>query len=273
MAMKRILYVSLVAMAAIAAFQTRSDAQILSRGDLFGPGAPPPMVGIEFGLGKHQQQGTFDADCGCTFENGTGTGFLGNLLFELPLDYEWALGIKAGIDFKNTTSRRAVFDTAVIEFPEEESDTVSALGFDRVGDVKATYLNFSPFVQYQFFRMGPFLQAGVGIGLLVANHFTHHRELGSTEGKLLDGRTIPDLRFKSTGTLEETMQDGEISDVNKLRLGIALSAGYNVGVTERSVLTPMLTYDLPLSTLKDKQASGWKIGSLYASAVLKFKLD
>lgn len=268
--MKRTLTAALVILCSLASI---SEAQILSRGDLLGPGAPPPMVGIEFGLGKHQQQGTYNADCGCVFEDGTGTGFMGNLLFELPLDYEWALGIKAGMDFKNTTSHRAVFDTAVIEFAQDESDTVSALGFDRVGDVKATYLNFSPFVQYQFFRMGPFLQAGIGLGLLVANHFTHHRELGSTDGKLLDGQVIHDLRFKSTGTLEETIQDGEIANANKLRLGVALSAGYNVAVSERSVLTPMLTYDLPLSTLSDTKASGWKIGSLYGSAVLKFKLD
>lgn len=263
----------LLASIALIAVQGTSRAQILSRGDLFGPGAPPAMVGVEFGIGQHQQQGTYNADCGCTFVDGTGTGLLGNLLFELPLDYEWALGAKIGMDFKNTTSRTAVFDTAIIEFPQQERDTVSALAFDRIGDVKATYVNFTPFVQYQFFRMGPFLQAGAGIGILVANHFTHHRELSSTDGRLLDGTIIHDLRFKSTGTLEETIQDGEIETPNKLRLGISVSAGYNVGVSERSVLTPMLTYDLPLTTLSDTKASGWKIGSLYASAVLKFKLD
>src|SRR4051812_30058623 len=81
-------------------YASNSQAQILSHGDLFGPGAPPPMIGIELGLGTHQQQGTYNAACGCTFANGSGEGFLGNLVFELPLDYEWALGAKAGIDFK-----------------------------------------------------------------------------------------------------------------------------------------------------------------------------
>src|SRR5438094_642147 len=65
-----------------------SHAQILSHGDLFGPGAPPPMVGIELGVGKHTQQGTYLAACGCTFQNGSGAGFMGNLVFELPLDYD-----------------------------------------------------------------------------------------------------------------------------------------------------------------------------------------
>src|SRR5205823_6565818 len=96
--MKRILLVCTCVVLAVLA--RTSHAQILSRGDLFGPGAPPPMAGIQVGLGEHTQQGTFTADCGCTFESGTGSGFLGMALFELPLDYEWAVGIMIGPDFK-----------------------------------------------------------------------------------------------------------------------------------------------------------------------------
>ena len=250
-----------------------ADAQFLSHGDLFGPGAPPPMIGIEVGLGKHAQQGTFNANCFCTFQNGTGTGFMGSLVFEVPLDYEWAIGVKGGIDFKNTTSTTPVFDTVVISATGSQNDTLPSLLINRIGDVKTTYLALSPYIQYQFFRMGPFVQAGPTFGFLMANHFTHTRQMTSTSVG-----SFSNLRFASNGTEEETVQDDPITNVNSLRIGLLISAGYNISISERSVLSPLLSYDFPLTSLRSdasgvEGSSGWKIGSLYASAVLKFKLD
>ncbi len=253
-----------------------AHAQMLSRGDLFGPGAPPPMVAIEVGLGKHQQQGTYDAACGCTFQDGTGSGLFGSIAFELPLDYEWAIGLKGGIDFKNTASTTAITDQAIISNPNtgttDTGYTLSGMSIDRVGTVKTTYAVLNPYVQYQFFRMGPFVQAGPSFGFLMSNHFTHVRNLLSTTATI-NGTTYDNLRFSSSGTTEETVEDGPITDASGMRIGLLISAGYNIGVSERSVLSPLLTYDFPITAIRSSAASGWKIGSLYISAVLKFKLD
>jgi hypothetical protein len=251
----------------------KANAQIFSSGDLFGPGAPPPMVGIEVGFGEHQQQGVFDCDCGASFGTGSGSGFLGSLVFELPIDYSWAIGFKAGIDFKNITGTLGINETAIVNDVASQNDTITEFPLNRVAYVKTTYINFSPYVQYQFFRMGPFVQAGVEVGLLVANQFKQSRQLTGTTVTTTGGQTYTDLRFSSNGTLEETIQDGAIDNVNKLRLGLLLSAGYNIAVSEKSVLSPLLTYDFPLTTIRDLAANGWKIGSLYATVVLKFRLD
>jgi hypothetical protein len=93
--MRNIKRIALLSLLIAGAFAPAVKGQILSRGNLFGPGAPPPMVGIEIGLGQHTEQGNLACDCGANFSGGTGTGLLGNLLFELPLDYDWAVGIKA----------------------------------------------------------------------------------------------------------------------------------------------------------------------------------
>ncbi|MDP4200479.1 MAG: outer membrane beta-barrel protein [Bacteroidota bacterium] len=251
----------------------RIDAQILSRGDLFGPGAPPPFAGIEVALGKHAQQGTFDASCGCTFQNGDGTGFMGAAFFELPLDYSWAIGLKAGVDFKNTKSTFGITESAIIQSGTAGGayDTVAQMPLNRIGTVSMTYLNLLPYVQFQFYRMGPFVQAGLQAGMLLSNHFTQQRELTQTS-IVVNGSPVTDLRFQN-GTIDETLDDTTITDVSKLRLGLVLSAGYNVQVSERSVLSPLLTYDFPLTTVRTTNASGWKIGSLYASVELKFRLD
>src|ERR1019366_8587293 len=132
-----------------------SQGQILSRGDLFGPGAPPPMAGIEIGIGQHSEMGILACDCNSTFTGGTGKGLIGSLFFELPLDYEWAIGVKAGIDFKNFSTVTALTEIVVVVHADSQTST-QPLYVNRTANIKTTYLDFAPYVQYQFFRMGPF---------------------------------------------------------------------------------------------------------------------
>src|SRR5687768_15792398 len=111
-AMRKALLIGMVALLGMSAVP--GSAQILSRGDFFGPGALPPTAGIELGLGLHREQGNFQAICNCTFEDGTGSGLLAALTFNLPLDYDWAIGLKAGIDFKGFATEAMIIDTAQI---------------------------------------------------------------------------------------------------------------------------------------------------------------
>jgi hypothetical protein len=248
-----------------------AHAQILSRGDLFGPGAPPPMVGIEIGVGQHAEMGTADCDCGAQFAGGTGTGLIGSLLFELPIDYGWAIGIKGGIDFKNFSTTNNVNDPFIFVVPNSSKlDTTTVLD-NRVANIKTTYLDFAPYVQYQFFRMGPFIEAGLDVGFLIANSLTQNRQLPQGTSIGYNGTNYPNVTFPN-GTLTEEIQGGSTS-VSSLRLGLLLSAGYNIQVSERSVFSPLITYDFPLTVAGSTGGSNWRIGSLYASALLKFQLN
>ena len=154
-----------------------------------------------------------------------------------------------------------------------QPDTVS-MNINRVGSIKATYLSFAPYVQYQFFRMGPFVQAGVDFGFLISNGITQNRQLIKNSVTLSDSlhTQLNNLTF-TNGTTSEVFQSGTQTDVNKLRLGLLLSAGYNIALSEKSVFSPLLTYDFPLTATGNTALSNWRIGSLYASAVLKFRLD
>jgi len=261
---------------AILLFASTTSAQILSHGDLFGPGAPPPMIGLQIGLGQHAQQDTFQGNCNCTFENGTGSGLLAMGLFELPLDYEWAVGLMVGPDFKNFNVSAPVNEVGVVKYVVngvEKVDSTSVIPLQRTADVKTTYLAILPYVQYQFFRMGPFLQGGLDVGYLMASKFSQNRDLLNDALVLPNGDHVQNLRF-SNGTKSESLQDeNPITGVSKIRLALVISAGYNLAVSERSVFSPLLSYDFPLTTIRNENAANWKIGSLYASAVLKFKLD
>ncbi|HET6401597.1 MAG TPA: hypothetical protein VFH95_09380 [Candidatus Kapabacteria bacterium] len=246
-----------------------AHAQILSRGNLFGPGAPPPMVGVEIGFGQHAQQGTLDCNCGALFTGGTGTGLLGSVLFELPVNYEWAIGIKGGIDFKNFKTTTDLPENVIVELPNGDTAPVNMV-MTRLGQLKATYFDVAPYGQYQFFRMGPFVQAGLDIGFLVSESLTQNRELITTSATI-GGQTVNNLTF-TNGTLEEPVPQTS-TGFNSLRFGLLLSAGYNIQLSERSVFSPLLTYDFPLTATGNTNGSAWKIGSLYATAEIKFRLD
>lgn len=268
---KAVLFVAL-------ALFTLSDAsaQILSRGDFFGPGALPPTVGVELGLGLHREEGNFQAICNCTFEDGTGSGMLGALTFNLPLDYEWSLGIKAGIDFKGFATEANIIDVATIRFPND-SVAQGRIRFRRNGDISATYFTVAPAVKYQFLRGGPFVQAAAGISFLMSSKFSHKRELMSTSAEILDAggnvvSVIPDVTFE-TGTREETLEEGEIQNAKGLRLGILLTGGYDISISDKAILSPMVTYDFPISTIRDDRAENFKISTLLLSVGLKYLLD
>ncbi len=275
MPIRKAFTLALLLVLAASALPRTGAAQIISHGDLFGPGAPPPLFGIELGFGLHKQQGDYQADCHCDFPVGSGTGFMGSLVFELPLSYEWVIGLKGGIDFKNTVGMVTVVDAATVLFPNPvngDSTTTTTIPLQRTGTVKMTYLTFAPFVQYQFFRLGPFIRAGLGVSLLVANHFTHQRTLNSTTIQLADGTTVPNVRF-GNGTMDETLQDGPITDVSPLRLGALLGVGYDISLNDRAVIAPMFTYDLPLNVIRQTLATNWKISTIFGSIELKYRLN
>ncbi|MFI5263388.1 MAG: outer membrane beta-barrel protein [Candidatus Kapaibacterium sp.] len=258
------------------------EAQILSRGDLFGPGAPPPMIGVELGLGQHTQNGTFQAICQCQFSNASGNGFLAGLLFELPVSYEWTIGLGVKFDFKGYTATTNVLETATVTFssPTNPNDSVSTggLGIERDAKIRETFLVLAPFLRYEFARNGPFVQAGPGISFLLSSNFTHTRILSSSTITLSDGTTISNVRFDN-GTRQEEIENGKIPNVASLRLSALATVGWNILVSDNAVLAPMVTFDIPFTTVRPNTAPGpsgadnWKITSLYFSAGLKYKLD
>jgi hypothetical protein len=272
---KRVIQKTITILIAVAAFtfSERAGAQILSTGDLFGPGAPPPMIGVELGLGSHIQQGTYEANCHCTFSGGSYSGFLGGLLFELPIDYEWTVGLGLKFDFSGLNNSTIVIDTAALDVHQPSgSDTVikvPSLAMNRTGTVRETMLGINPFVRYEFYRNGPFVQVGPGIGLVLSSSFKHTRELLSTTVAGYSGVHFAD------GTTTETLQDDKkIQNINSLQLTIQATVGYNIPMSETAVIAPMLTYSLPITPVRpDVFSTGWKITTLYFSAAFKFKID
>lgn len=250
---------------------TTSHAQILSRGDLFGPGAMPPMLSLEAGFGQHLQAGTYDCQCGATFEGQSGNGFLANLMYELPLDYSWVLGIKGGVDFKNIKGSELMTEQGVQRHAfNGDSLTLKDATFDRTATVDLTYVGIAPFIKYQFERLGPFVQLAPHFQFLVSNHLTHRRELLNTTEEI-DGVVYP-IVFNN-GEQFETLEDGEVPFVTGMRISLQMTAGYDIELSETSLIAPMITYELPFTKIREELANDWKINSFFGSVAIKFRMD
>src|SRR5205823_5911607 len=87
---------------------------------------------------------------------------------------------------------------------------------------------------------------------------------------------IPNVTFEN-GTNEEELQSGSIDNASGLRLGLQLTAGYDIEMSDHSVLSPMFTYEMPLTTVRPNTTAppaseNWKILTLFATVSLKFKI-
>jgi hypothetical protein len=270
MRIKQVLSVLLLSSALLGA--SDASAQLFSRGDLFGPGALPPMFSIEGAFGQHVQSGSYDCDCGITFTGQSANGFLANLMYELPIDYSWVIGLKAGIDFKGLKGDELKNEKLVITWrPQGDSLSVKNSTTDRTAKVDLTYVGFTPFLKYQFARVGPFVQAGPNIQFLVSSHILHQRELLS--GTVTDdqGKEYP-WRFNNNERFE-VLQDEELTTANGMRMSIQLTGGWDFELSDHSLIAPMVTYEFPLTTVRDDLANDWKITSIYGSVAIKFRID
>ncbi len=143
---------------------------------------PPPAqgrsFGIDFGLSRNTQQGSFSCPCGAMFASGSGNGFSGSMYFELPAGSDLSVGLKAGFDQKSTTNTQLTSENVIIETPQGDTSPVS-LSVNRVGTVTLSFLQLEPFAQYQVLHTNFFVQLGAGVSMLASSSLSQKREMTS----------------------------------------------------------------------------------------------
>jgi hypothetical protein len=183
---------------------------------------------IDLGASREVQYGTFVAPCGCTFQPSGGYGFLGDVRYEMGWATDpIALGAAAGVHYMHYTT---------YEEPDREDSTDVA----RIG---MTYLTIEPLVRYTVPGTKGFLRLGANIGYLASNTYQH------------ETRPIAD---------PEEDVDSSMGDLRPLRLAASLAAGYSISMGSIE-LVPTIGLEVPLNTIRDEQASGWKVVTYYAT--------
>lgn len=190
------------------------------------------QLSIDAGVSREVQYGTFIAPCGCTFQPSAGWGFVGDLRYDLLSLSDVTVGAAAGVHYMRYTTY-------------EEPDNKSASDLATIG---MTYVTLEPSVRYRISSTPLSVRLGANAGFLVNN--TYHHET----------HPIPD---------PEEDVDSSMGDLKTLRLAAALSAGYEIPVGSVAIV-PAITVEYPLNTIRDENASGWKVVSYIASIGLRF---
>ena len=122
------------------------------------------------------------------------------------------------------------------------------------------------------FGSGLFLQFAPEFGSLLTSQNTITRELPNQIIRV-NGDTIANPLF-ANGTTKETLEDGPIQGVNKLRIAIFFPAGYDFRLLKYLSIVPEASYNLPLTTISSSSgSSNWKISSLVLALAIKYRFD
>lgn len=190
---------------------------------------------IDLGASREVQYGTFVAPCGCTFQPSGGYGFIGDIRYEMGTTNPLAFGAAAGVHYMHYTT---------YEEPDREDSTDVA----RIG---MTYVTLEPYVRYAIPSTRAFLRLGANVGYLVNNSYEHEtRPIGDPEEDV----------------------DSSMGDLRALRIAAGLAAGYRIPLGSIE-LVPTIGLEVPLNTIRDEQASGWKVVTYYATIGVRFKMD
>ncbi|HET9136502.1 MAG TPA: hypothetical protein VFO76_07690 [Candidatus Kapabacteria bacterium] len=195
--------------------------------------------GIEAGINYDLQGGHFIAPCGCTFADGTGLGFLGNLSYDLLPFSDFTVGLAAGVHYNHVTD---------VEVTPTSTERI--LNGDQQA-TNLTYVSFAPYLRYTVPSTSISVTLSPEIGYLLSSSFQHI----------------------SGSTLEEPEPNSDASIyIRSFRIGARFSAGYNLQF-DKTIIAPTLSCNLPLNTLRSNGTDvDWKILSFSGSIMVRFAL-
>lgn len=228
----------------------------------------PTLIGFELGAGQTTQEGSFTAPCGCTFSSGSGTDFIGSILYERRLSRVFSGGVKAGADSKRFLSSHIyVYPNPTQAMTSSGStETFTNFSLQDNGEVTTTYVTLAPYLKYNVLGTLIFVQAAPELGVLAYSHFYQHRN--NLSGTNSNGQNVTGLRYPS-GISDTTLENNPLQDISTIRFSALLSAGIDLAIMGIAI-SPTITFDLPFSDVRPVNENGWRLSSLYGSVTFKF---
>jgi hypothetical protein len=227
------------------------------------PQAPPlkSELGLFIGLGQNVELGSFNTSgCPCEFEGGTGLDFIIGALYEHEIVPAIRYGIAVGYNPKSLTS--TFREREMVGFmPKGASDSEYVPIWFRY----RTQSNFSYFPVIPYLKWQPskimFLKLGLDASFLVSSHLTHTKEVLDNTATLSTGEIVS-VSF-ADGTNTHTLADGKFPSPNSMVWSLEPSLGFNIQLSKKIFLSPVLQFSIPLSTVADYgngfKFSAWRI--------------
>lgn len=226
------------------------------------------QVGGYAGLSFNSQSGTIVTNCNCEFEGGASTGFTVGGVFERLTRSQLTWGVALGYEDRSIEGRFKEIEGVVQRSPASGREYTVPVEFLNVADVRVSYLTAMPFLKYLAFKT-MFARVGVSLSYVVTSNLSHTKELVTDTVRFPNGEsavvTLPD----ANGDNSIVLQDGPISDLQAFQCGIVVGGGFEIRASKTMVISPVVQYAIPLTTLSSSTGS-FSIRALQALVEVRF---
>jgi outer membrane protein OmpA-like peptidoglycan-associated protein len=202
--------------------------------------------------------------CGEKYQDGSGTGFSVGALFDYPLNEDMFLGIRFGLSTMSGKLKKSETIGKAFDSKFNLSDPNGDPTVDVVSETTLTSRLYSFGVEPNFtFKLFSQLTSSVGIEVsyLFTSRFDQQEQIVKPNY----------ITFKDGSTVNNYTKivDKEIPEKNDIQVFGVLGFGYELYISEETLLVPEIRYHLPFTNIS---SANWKVGVLSIGIAIKMPI-
>ncbi len=208
-------------------------------------------------LGGVTQGGTITTDCQCDFTGGGGTQFAVGAVFERMTRSQLVWGVALGYDRRGLTGQFTEIEGVTQRSPSGREFTVP-MTFLNEADLSLNVITVMPYLK--LYLLGQvFVRAGGSLGYVVSSSLKHVKTLTTNEVVFPNGE-VASAELVGIDGKSVQLQDGPVKQLQPLQIAIFGAAGIDIKLSKKVVMSPMLQYQQPLTSIST-QGAGFSVRS------------
>lgn len=225
------------------------------------------FIGGQLGIGQNFQSGKYLTNCfACEFSGGVGLGYDFALFYEQEIERNslfW--GVSLGINGRNIQSKFTELESLPFYLTDGSFYDSIPLNIENTGDIKLSTFSIVPYIKYEPLKFLS-LRLGPSVSFITSNNITHNQSTAKSTITLQNGQTA---KIK---TLNGTIQNSEISQLNSTILGLDFQIGLPLHLGPKWTIAPIFSYNMPFVNISE-YGQDFKINSWRLLLELKYQLN
>lgn len=225
------------------------------------------FIGGQLGIGQNFQSGKFFANCiACEFSGGVGLGYDFSIFFEQEIERSKLLwGASVGLNGRNIQSKFTEVESLPFYLTDGSFYDSIPLNIENTADIKLSTVSLVPYVKYLPLNFLA-LRLGPSFSFVTNNNITHSQAATKSTLTLQNGQTA---KIK---TINGTIQDSEISQLNSMILGLDFQIAFPMHLGPKWTFAPVFSYNLPFANISE-YGQDFRINSWRLLLELKYQLN
>ncbi len=210
----------------------------------------PWSVGALIGASFNSQGGKFYSACDCEFTKGGGSGLILGVFAEKQFSKEFAWGLRLTHEAKDITAKFVEYEYVELENTNDGSSFEVPVRFRHEARTEISALALTPYLQYTPFK-AMFFQAGFSGQYIYSANIVSEKQLAERTIRDPNNGQLLDIGLDGRG-LTQTVEDGEIQDLNPFQMYASFMVGINIHFSEDFAFIPMFNFGIPFSTISER---------------------